>query len=136
MALNPAVALWRDDELGSGFSDPVGKVIGIVSFVGDCHFGLDAVDQIVGEGDVVALSGRGDQANGKAERLGGGMDLGAQAATRPAQALGIRPPLTLRAPAACWWARTMVLSIISHSRSASRASVSSMSSSTPISIQR
>jgi hypothetical protein len=44
--------------------------------------------------------------------------------------------LTLRAPASCWWARTMVESIISYSRSASRASVSSMSSSTPISIQR
>lgn len=77
-------------------------MVGVVALVGDCRFGLDAVDQVMGKGDVVALAGRGDQADGKAQRLGGGMDLGAQAAARPAQALGIRPPLTLRAPAACW----------------------------------
>jgi hypothetical protein len=29
------------------------------------------------------------------------VDLGAQAAARPAQTLGMRPPLTLRTPAAC-----------------------------------
>ena len=46
------------------------------------------------------------------------------------------PPLTLPAPAACWRARTMVESIISHSRSASRANAASMSSRTPIAIQR
>lgn len=134
--LDLAVALWRDDDFGAGLGDPVGEMIGIVALVGDCRFGLDTVDQVMGKRDVVALAGRSDQADGKAERLGGGMDFGAQAAARPAQALGIRPPLTLRAPAACWWARTMVLSIISHSRSASRASVSSMPSRTPISIQR
>jgi hypothetical protein len=134
--LELAVALWGDDDLSAGLGDPVGEMVGVISLVGDGGFGLDAVDKIVGEGDVVALTGRADQANGKAERLGGGMDLGAQAAARSAQTLGIRPPLTLRAPAACWWARTMVESIINHSRSASWASVASMSSSTPISIQR
>jgi hypothetical protein len=55
-------------------------MIGIISLVGDGNLGLDAVDQVVGEGDVVALSGRADQADGKAERLGGGVDPGAQAA--------------------------------------------------------
>lgn len=131
-----SIAPGRDDDLGPGAGDPLGKVVGIVALVGDGDFGGEAVDEIVGEGDVVALAGRADQADRQAEGLGGGMDLGAQAAARPAQALGIRPPLTLRAPAACWWARTMVESIISHSRSASRASTASMPSSTPISIQR
>ena len=116
--------------------DPVDEMVGVISLVGDGAVGVDAVDQVVSEGNVVALAGRGDEADGKAESFGCGVDFGAQAAARPAQALGIRPPLTLRAPAACWWARTMVESIISHSRSASRASVSSMSSRTPISIQR
>lgn len=116
--------------------NPVDQMVGVISLVGDGGLGIDAVDQVMGERDVVALAGRADETDGEPERLGGGVDLGAQAAARPAQALGIRPPLTLRAPAACWWARTMVLSIISHSRSASRASVSSISSSTPISIQR
>jgi len=76
-------------------------VIGIVSFIGDGRFCIDAVDQIVSEGDVVALAGRADQADGKAQSLGGGVDFCAQTAARPAQALGIRPPLALRAPAAC-----------------------------------
>lgn len=135
-ALDLAVALGRDDDLGAVSSNPVGEMVGIVSLVGEGRAGLDTVDQLMGEGDVVALAGRGDQSDRKPERLGGGMDFGAQAAARPTQALGIRPPFALRAPAACWWARTMVLSIISHSRSASRASVSSISSSTPIAIQR
>ena len=131
-----SVALRRDDDLCAAFGDPADEMVGIISLVGDCCIGVDAVDQVMGKGDVVALPGRADQAQRKAEGFGGGVDLGAQAAARPAQTLGIRPPLTLRAPAACWWARTIVESIISHSRSASRASVASISSSTPISIQR
>jgi hypothetical protein len=39
------------------------------------------------------------------------MNLGAQAATRTADRLIFRPPFL--APAACWWARTMVESTIS-----------------------
>ncbi len=98
-------------------------MVGIISLVGEGSLCVEAVDQVMSEGDVVALARRGDQTDGKTERLGCGMDFGTQAAARPAQALGIRPPLILRDPAACWWARTMVLSIISHSRLASRASV-------------
>ena len=67
-------------------------MIGIISLVGDSGFGVDAVDQVVGKGDVVALAGRTDQADGQAKRLGGGVDFGAQAAARPAQTLGICPP--------------------------------------------
>ncbi len=99
--LDLAVALGRDDDLGAIFSNPVGEMVGIVSLVGEGRLGLDTVDQIMGKRDVVALAGRADQSDGKPERFGGGMDLGAQAAARPTQTLGIRPPLTLRAPAAC-----------------------------------
>lgn len=101
-SLNLAVAFGRNDDLSAAFSDPFGKMIDIVSLVGEGRAGVDAIDQIMGKRDVVSLSGRGDQANGKTKGLGGGMDFSAQAAARPAQALGIRPPLTLRAPAACW----------------------------------
>jgi hypothetical protein len=72
-----AVSLWRDDDFGAAIDDPAGEMVGVVSLVGDCCFGFDAVDQVVGEGDVVALSGRSDQADRKPERLGGGVDLGA-----------------------------------------------------------
>ena len=99
--LDLAIALGRDDHLGAACGDPVGQMVGIVSLVGDGGLGLDALDQIMSESDVVALAGRAEQADRKAEGFGGGVDLGAQPAPRPAQALGIRPPLTLRAPAAC-----------------------------------
>jgi hypothetical protein len=94
-------------------------VIGVITLVGDDGFGLKAFDEIVRLGDVVALAWPEQQADRIAERVGRGVDFGAQAAAGAAQALGIRPPLAIRAPAACWWARMMVESIISHSRSAS-----------------
>lgn len=97
-----AVLSWRDDDLGAGGRNPFDQVVRVVALVGDGYLGGEAVDEFMREGDVVALSGRADQAERQAEGLGGRVDLGAQAAARPAQALGIRPPLTLRAPAACW----------------------------------
>jgi hypothetical protein len=48
-------------------------------------------NQIMREGDVVALSGRTDQAHRIAQRVAGGVDFGAQAAAGPAKALGMRP---------------------------------------------
>jgi hypothetical protein len=100
-SLDFTVALGRNDDLGAAFGDLFGKMVGIVSLVGNGRIGVDTVDQVMGKGDAVALSGRGDQADRQAECLGGGVDLGAQATARPAQALGMSPPLTLRAPAAC-----------------------------------
>ena len=63
--LKLAIALRRNDDVGGVGSDPVYEVIGVLFLVGDGGFGLDAVDQITGEGDVVALTGRGNQANGR-----------------------------------------------------------------------
>jgi hypothetical protein len=53
------------------------------------------------EGDVIALARGADQADRIAKRVASGVDFGAQPAARSAQALGIRPPFALRAPAAC-----------------------------------
>lgn len=55
--LDLAIALGRDDDPGAAFSDPVGQVVGVISLVGDGSFCLDAVDQVMGESDVVALAG-------------------------------------------------------------------------------
>lgn len=55
--LGLAVALGRDDDRSAVFSNPVGEMVGIVSLVGKGRLGLDAVDQVMGEGDVVALAG-------------------------------------------------------------------------------
>jgi hypothetical protein len=99
--LDLAVSFRRDDGLGAGLGDPVDEMVGVVALVGDGGACGDAVDKIVGEGDVISLPGSTDQTNRIAEGIAGGVDFGAQPAPRPAQAVGIRPPCALRAPAAC-----------------------------------
>jgi hypothetical protein len=76
-------------------------MIGVVALVGDRDVRGEALDQLMGEGDVVALAWRADQAHRIAQSIAGGMDFGAQAATGATKALGIRPPFCRRAPAAC-----------------------------------
>ena len=76
-------------------------MIGVVALVADRSARIEAIDKLMCEDNVVSLPRRADQAKRIAERVTGGVDLGAQAASRPAQALGIRPPFSLRAPAAC-----------------------------------
>jgi len=100
----------------------VAQVAGVVSLVGDHGIWFEAVQQFVAARHVVALSRPEQQAHRVAQRVGGRVYLCAQAATGTAKPLGIRPPFDRRAPAACWWARTTVLSIISHSKSLSAAS--------------
>ena len=62
--------------------------------------GDKAIDQFVGSRHVVFLPRPGNQPHRAAGRIAGRMNLRAQPAPRPAQTLGIRPPLALRAPAA------------------------------------
>lgn len=100
--LNLSVIFGRDDECCSTFGNPVAQMIGIIPLVGKGGIGLEALDEVMGKSDVAAVSGRDDQPDWKAERFRRGMDSRAQSAARPTQALGIRPPFTLPAPAACW----------------------------------
>jgi hypothetical protein len=99
--LDLAVALGWDHDLGACFGNPVMEMVGIIALIGDRGAGFEAVDELVREGDVVAVSGRADQADWITQRITGSMDLGAQPTARPAQTLGIRPPFALGAPAAC-----------------------------------
>lgn len=100
-ALNLAVALWRNNGLHSSFRNSVAQVVGIIAFVGQQGIGINVVDKIMSEGNIIVLAGTCDQADRKTECFGGGVYFGAPTSARPTQALGIRPPLTLRAPAAC-----------------------------------
>ena len=63
------------------------------------------------------------EADGIAKRIGGGMNLGAQAAFWPSQRVSFKPVFGLiaffGAPALCWWARMSVLSTRMYSKSAS-----------------
>ena len=99
--LERAVPLGRNDRLAAAFSDLVAQVIGVVALVGDRDVRGEALDQLVREGDVVALAWRADQAHRIAKCVAGGVDFGAQAAAGATKALGIVPPFSRRAPAAC-----------------------------------
>ena len=101
-ALDLAIALGWDDHLRPGIDDGLDEMVGVVTLVGDDGISVEPFDQVMGQGDVIALTRCTDEANGKSQSITGGMDFGAQASARPAQALGIRPPFSLRAPAACW----------------------------------
>lgn len=61
--LDLAVALRWDDDFGSRFSDLFVQVVGVIALVGDGGASLEAINEILGKGDVVALPGAGDQAN-------------------------------------------------------------------------
>jgi len=100
-ALDPAVSFRRDDGFGAGLGDLVDKMVGVIALVGDRHVRCETIDKVVCEGDVIALPRGADQTDWIAETIASGMDFGAQTASRPTQALGIRPPFALRAPAAC-----------------------------------
>lgn len=55
-ALDLAVALGRDDDFGTGLGNLLAKVIGVIALIGDGDFGFKAIDQIMGESDVIALT--------------------------------------------------------------------------------
>src|SRR5664279_3023025 len=79
------------------------------------HVGL----KVVGADQVVSLTSRQEDGDRIAEGIDQGMDLGAQPAARAADRLVLSG--FFWAPALCWWARTIVLSIIAYSLSASAA---------------
>ena len=76
-------------------------MIRVIALVGQKSLGFYAFYKFVRQGDVVTLARRRDQSDGKTEGFGRDMDFRAQSAARPAKTLGISPPFSLRAPAAC-----------------------------------
>jgi hypothetical protein len=76
-------------------------MISVIAFVGDGGGGSEAVDEFVRMGDIVFLAGTADQPDRIAQGVSRGMDFGAQPPSGAAQALGMRPPFSRRAPAAC-----------------------------------
>lgn len=101
-----SVRCGRDERFCSGVADGLVQVVGVASFVGDHDFRLEASDQLVAAGGIVALTWPEQQTHRVAERVRGRVNLGAQAAAGAAQSLSIRPPFAMRAPAACRCART------------------------------
>ena len=102
----------------------IAQGVTVIGFVGEQRRRL---------GDVANLSGSDDEAERTAERVGQHVDLGGQSASGAPQRLIFGPPFPL---AACWWARTMVLSIIRYWLSRSAVSAANTHSQTPAWHQR
>ena len=68
------------------------QVVRVVSLVGDHGLWSDPLNQVAAARDIVALPWPEQQTHGVAERVGGGVQLGAQAAAGAAQPLSTRPP--------------------------------------------
>ena len=108
----------------SPFSDHVvGALAGPPTAAGPWH--TDAVQNRLQLGGFMALA-RGDHdAQHSAASLGGQVDLGGQPTAGASERLvwfSGRPPLRRLAPAACWWARTIVASMLTCQSSSPTAS--------------
>lgn len=118
---------------GDGVSDPALAQVGAdlaggITLVGDQPIGTypgparagpgdaDGFDDLDQAGAVVDVAAGDDERQRQASSVTGEMDLGGQPAAGPPERLAclVRPGVVpfLRAPAACWWARTMVESML------------------------
>ena len=108
-ALDLAVSLGRDLGIGAVVGDQPDDGLSVVAAVGDrVARRREPVEQRRDAGLVRGLAGAEQQAQRQAAGVDHGVDLGAQSATRTADGV-IRAPFF--PPAACWWARTIEVSI-------------------------
>ena len=113
--------------LGTNLRDAAAKAIGVKAPVTQQLVERQTADQILGLHDVIHLACGQDEANGITERIHACIDLRAQAAARTPDRLIFAP----FAPAACWCARTMVVSMIGYSKSGFSTNALKMRSHTP-----
>lgn len=128
-----AVGLGRDHGLRARLFDHGDQRIGIESLVGDDRAGCHAFNQLAGLRQVVRLSGGQRPARQLPQPFDDAVNLGRQPAARATERL---VAFFLGAPAACWWARTMVESRKTSSKSASIASSAKTRCQMPRSDQR
>jgi len=114
--------------------DNIQKALGVKSLVGHyCAHVLHAFDEVCSFSDVVPLAAGQAKPSQIAQPIDGCMNLGTQTPARTAKTL---LPVFLGAPAACWCARTIVLSRNTSSKSASSQSLAKRTCQTPLSAQR
>jgi hypothetical protein len=129
-----SIGFWRNNGHGLHCLDNRQKAVGVKGLVGyhRTHV-LHAFNEIRSFGDVVSFATGQTKPGQIAQAINGCMNLGAQAPTRAAKTL---LPVFLGAPAACWCARTIVLSRKTSSKSASSQSLAKRICQTPLSAQR
>ena len=120
--------LRRDERAGAPPIELDAQPIIVEGLVAEQSVECDSLDQWFDPDAVVALAGQKNEAYEIAERLDHCDDLGGQATSRPANGLISSLPF---APMPCWWARTIVPSMIVYSKSRSLDKASKRLSNTP-----
>lgn len=115
-----AIGFRRDHRSLSGGGEWLDNpLIGIERLIGEQHVCPHVRQKFIRANQVMGLSAGQMETNRIAEGINQGVDFRAQSTARPADRL-VNAGF-FWAPALCWWARTMVLSIIAYSLSASAA---------------
>src|SRR5260370_19976889 len=122
-----------DDGDGAFARDGQAEVVGVIGCIGDDDIGGHALDEGPGLRRIACLAGGQHEAHRASQAAHGEMDLGGQAAARASDGLIANPPF---APLECWWARTIVDSAISYSKSGSSDRASKMRRQTPLPLHR
>ena len=108
-SLDLSVALGRDVSLPAALADQFDQILPVIAAIGDDEWGGGQPFKQGGCGSLVrCLSRRKRQPDRQTALIDNDMDLAGQSSTRTANGV-IRAPFL--PPAACWWARTMELSI-------------------------
>ena len=128
-----AVAARRDHRLRAYGLNVRDQRICVISLVADDGLGVQALNQGLGLRHVSHFAARQYPAQRVAPRIDREMDLGTQPAPRAPECLRA---VFFWAPAACWWARTTVLSMSKASKSASSLIAAMIRCHTPFLPQR
>jgi hypothetical protein len=123
----------RNHRTGAALGNALDQRVGIVGFVRNDGLRDDAIEYRLGLRYIVQLTTAEGPAGQTAQTFDQRMNLGGQTAPRVPERL---IAVFFGAPAACWWARTMVESRKTSSKSASLASSSNTRCHTPLSDQR
>src|SRR5690606_7623204 len=108
-SLHPHPALCGDVSCSAFGGDEVDDGAAVIAAVGDYDRGARQACEQLGKGGLVRrLTGGDQQPHRQPVLIDDGVDLRAQSATRTANGVTRAPFFP---PAACWWARTMELSI-------------------------
>jgi hypothetical protein len=102
---------WDDGE-HAGIGDELAKMVAVVGFVSNYGAAVDALKQRRGGDDVVDLSAGENEAQRPTKCIGKHMDFAGQSSSGSPQSLVLVPPFPV---AACWWARTNVVSSMRYS---------------------
>ena len=131
-----AIAAGGDERLYLLGCEQLSLRVRIVAFVGNDGVIIERGEQRFSLGHIMALTPGQDELEGKAQGTDEEIDLAAESAPAPTQALFLLRAPFFDPPAALIWARTTVLSGITAAMSGSWANCWNMSAHSPFSSQR